>query len=232
LGDWLLGVPKDADIFSEQELRRLAVYPEWVPRTELHRPDGYSKILVDGKLAVIAFEVELTHKEDSRYEILAKFYDREPSIYRVLWLVESETSARYIQKRLMKSVSNRCLVHDFVSIDDFSSKAWMAPILLGFESGKTISFLMNSELGTACNHVPSTFLLDGRRTPYRSPSYAFSSKASKCDRVGPYPIAYSSDIPSASNRLPEPFTSANVPEGSVYRLSNDSPTTANKGVNR
>lgn len=238
LGDWLKDEPESVELFSEQQLRRLdpSNYPDWVLRTELHRPDGYSRVLINDDWETIAFEVELTHKHDSDYEILAKFYDRQDSIFRVLWLVESVSSAHYIQKRLTKSVADKCAIHDFVSLKDFSEHGWLAPILLGLEAGKTISFLLDSGPRTRREHVLAGFLVNAGKTPYRSASYPFSEKNQKRDRLGPNPSLSLSQNSPLSTSISPAFS--NIPAGSkqktpssILPFQNSFPLTPKQGGN-
>ena len=147
LGDWLAETPANVAFFTEQELRRykLEHYPDWIPRTELHRPDGYWQVPYNGKLITIALEVELNKKEHDDYEAAAHFYKDRPQIFRVIWIVSSPALATHIQTIFRDSVKNDSLKHDFAILKDCERLSWQAPIMSGYEQGKTISYVLGSE---------------------------------------------------------------------------------------
>lgn len=66
LGDWLYQIPIGSALCSEQQLRRLHRdhYPEWVPKSTDHRPDGWWNINCGrpNNKSLIALEVELSRK--------------------------------------------------------------------------------------------------------------------------------------------------------------------------
>lgn len=55
LGEYHLGCPSEVGLFTEQELRRLypEMYPDWVPRSQRHRADGYWRVPIGNKTKII-----------------------------------------------------------------------------------------------------------------------------------------------------------------------------------
>lgn len=149
IGDWLLEMPEGARLFSEQQLRRVLLddYPSWVPRTEVHRPDGYWGLPASDKILTVALEVEIHRKSPQIYEAVGEFYAELSEVFRVIWLVPSIASARRIQSKIQKSRSVRANVHNFVLIPNFLKQAWHCPILLGPETGKTLSDFLHTVPG-------------------------------------------------------------------------------------
>jgi predicted transcriptional regulator len=64
LGEWSTHRFHQVKFFTEQDLRRRDRddYPDWVPRTEQHRPDGYTRFEIDQRSWTFAYEVELSIK--------------------------------------------------------------------------------------------------------------------------------------------------------------------------
>jgi len=77
LGDWLVAAPPQAEVFTEQELRRFHVddYPAWIPRAKSHRPDGYWRVPFGNQRFTVALEVERHVKKPSDYEAAVSFYN-------------------------------------------------------------------------------------------------------------------------------------------------------------
>ncbi len=173
LGEWLRSNPEGADYFTEQELRRFHLdhFPSWVPKTNDHRPDGYSRIQRQDKKFTFAIEVEINQKRDRFYQELAHFYDRNESIDRVLWCVSTEAFARKISNLIQSEVSGRHLIHNFITRKDFETLGWSAPILIGAEGGKSLNYLFDPSAQTSPKPVWTRFLLDTRKCPHRSKTY-------------------------------------------------------------
>ncbi len=144
LGEWLVGAPADCAMFSEQQLRRYNPdhYPDWVPKTTLHRPDGYWKIQLPQGRVIAALEVELNPKTESRYGVVAQFYKDQREISRVIWVVPSESIASAIRDALKSSSPLNIGMHTFILLGDFLSQGWQAPIIFGFEAGEPLSCLL------------------------------------------------------------------------------------------
>ncbi len=144
LGEWLVATPPDCAVFSEQELRRYNPdhYPYWVPKTTLHRPDGYWKIQLPEGRVIAALEVELNPKTDSRYGVVAQFYKDQREISRVIWVVPTKAAASAIQSALKSSSPSNIGMHTFILLPDFLSRGWQAPIIFGFEAGEPLSCLL------------------------------------------------------------------------------------------
>lgn len=176
LGDWLLNRPDSSEFFTEQELRRyqLAEFPSWVPRTERHRPDGYWRVPYRDQMLTIALEVELKLKSVSQYEVLARFYDDNPMVARVVWLASSPGDARKIQDIFKRESPSSYLKHNFVIFKEFESFHWHATIRYGYEQGKSLWFALGirpANGSSVIDHSPNSCwvsaLLDGRKRQTR-----------------------------------------------------------------
>lgn len=128
IGDWLTDCPPNVTSFSEQELRRctFAEYPDWVPQTELHRPDGYLGFRNGERIVTVAIESELNRKLDSHYEDLGFTYANLQKIYRVLWLVPSLSFAKKIAASIQRATSKRAEIHNFIVEKDFIEHGWQS----------------------------------------------------------------------------------------------------------
>ena len=184
LGDWLRQNPRGAELFTEQELRRyhLDHYPDWVPRTSEHRPDGYWRVLRNGKFITIALEVEINRKRDRFYQQLAHFYERHPQVDRVLWVVTSQLFAESVSRLLQKEIDARAVIHNFALRKDFEKNGWNASIAIGAEQGKPLSFLLDHTPQTSSIPVWTRFLLDTRKCPHKSKGYQSLRTACFSDR--------------------------------------------------
>lgn len=177
LGDWLLDTPEAATLFSEQQLRRIYpdMYPDWVPRSEIHRPDGYTRILIGDHPATVAIEVELSAKRNADYLKIAEFYSYYQTIARVLWLVPRRSMAVSIQERLNKSHNSNISPHNFIMLEDFQKLGWHAGIEFGQDQGKSVMTLLAGKLPEkptiSAGVVPSLALLDTRKSPHTSRVY-------------------------------------------------------------
>jgi hypothetical protein len=205
LGEWLKSEPEDA-LFSEQQLRcfLLEQYPSWVPNTDLHRSDGYWSVPLKDKMVTVSLEVELTQKNGTRYEILAKFYERDTQVFRIVWLVKTLGLANSIQEKMRQAVGDKCLIHDFVVLEDFLSRGWQAPVCLGFEKGKPVSVLFYPRGGRYPLGIMTTYLLDARKAPFTSATYPARRSAPIPDRVGLPPTPHSPSPMSLPLSTPAP----------------------------
>ncbi len=184
LGEWLTRFPDGVKVFTEQELRRYHPdhYPEWVPKTTDRRPDGYWRIPRNGKWITVALEVEISLKRDRFYRQVAHFYDRHPEIDRVVWVTPTRNSAAAIEKLFQVEIGPRSTIHDFISLKDFERQGWQAPILVGAEAGRPLSFLLDPSPQTESIPVWTRFLLDTRKCPHRSKGYQKLRRSPSLDR--------------------------------------------------
>lgn len=185
LGDWLVTLSPNVRVFTEQELRRCSFdeYPSWVPKTDLHRPDGYFGFTGDDKIIPVAIEVELNRKTPGAYEGVGEFYADLPSVFRVLWVVPSVAAARRILTKIRQSTSVRSNIHNFILIDEFRNFGWQSSFIEGPEAGKTVrKFLEDTPrkkgVETAWDST-TMLLLDSRRSYIKSKTSAVPSKTLK-----------------------------------------------------
>lgn len=175
LGEFLTGAENGVEVFTEQQLRRLHfdMFPAWAPRSDVHRADGYWKIPSATSDMVLALEVELSVKSRHDYELTADFYGRQAGISRVIWVVESATSAHFIDQALNHEASaDAKKKHNFVLLDQVRKAGWQTPFVFGPECGKNLRSLLCNNPVTSQSHVTAMLLFDTRKSPHRSKSYA------------------------------------------------------------
>ncbi len=177
LGNWLTRKPNEAALFSEQELRRLdpEFYPDWVPQSDLHRPDGYS--LVPGKDGheTFAIEVELHRKKEHDYTRVAEFYAHFHGIRKILWLVPQQSFAFYVEKKMIDPLAGEPSRHNFVLIEEFQNYGWGSRIFIGPDQGKQLTDLL-LEVPPKSGRIPAESnlakaLLDTRKSPHLTNAY-------------------------------------------------------------
>ena len=171
LGDWLTQQPENTQTYSEQQLRCYPVdlWPSWVPRSTLHRPDGYSAYQTKEKRVVIAFEAEISPKAKKRYESVVTFYDNQPSIDYVVWLVDSKNTLNSVRHGFEKFNVRDWSKHHFILQADFIKKGWMAPFIEGKFVGHSLQDFLKHKTATITSqsHLScgTLALLDSRRRP-------------------------------------------------------------------
>lgn len=181
LGEWLTHQPDNTQTYSEQQLRRYPadLWPQWVPRSLLHRPDGYSAYTRDNKQIVVAFEAELSPKSEKRYESVVAFYDNQPSVHLVTWLVDSKNTFNALKRIFKKLQMRETSKHHFLLLPDFLLTSWRTPFIDGkFKGHSILSFLNQTGVEQASKwhqDLDAIALLDSRRRPINS----VTSKKSK-----------------------------------------------------
>ena len=131
LGEWVSFQNPYVVFWTEQEMRRFDVadYPEWVPKSKEHRPDGYTRIIGDKKSYTLAFEVELSTKRISKYETTMQFYKHTRQVDRVYWLVNDAYTKEQILKAKACVNDESFNYHVFVELEDFKQNGWDAAIV-------------------------------------------------------------------------------------------------------
>ena len=183
LGDWLTRQPEYTQTFSEQQLRRIPVdlWDDWLPKSDTHRPDGYSLLFYGEKETVVAFEIELWLKSKSRYEPLVAFYDIHSVIDTVVWLVDSKVTLNSIKRTFEGFQIRDMQKHCFILLADFHKLGWRAPFVSGKLLGKNLSDLLlhlphtRATLGPL--HGGTLALLDNSKKPILPDSYPAPAKS-------------------------------------------------------
>lgn len=189
LGEWLDRELDSEIIYTEQELRCNPdeFYPEWIPQSILHRPDGYSRIIKDDKQTLFAFEVELSLKAKNRYENLVYFYEREPRINHTLWLVATTGMLSSIKRIFERYSASRFSKHNFILLEDYLKTGWQTPIREGNLAGKTLQDILchcGITTPTPWHHERFTdSLLDLKRTPSKPSTSEKSEILENTNRV-------------------------------------------------
>jgi len=133
LGEWSTYQLPTVDFWTEQELRRYDIndYPDWIPSSSEHRPDGYTRVKGLDKTWIFAYEVELSTKRSALYEKSLSFYKHARLIHRVFWLIDSEGTKESIlrAKNCIHDTSEN--YHVFVDLTDFLKNGWDAMITNG-----------------------------------------------------------------------------------------------------
>lgn len=177
LGNWLTITPPEVDFFTEQQLRRIApkFYPPWVPNSSTHRPDGYTRITAGGQQTTIAIEVELSHKTDADYLRIAEHYELFRTIAKVLWLVPRKSTAYTLHEKMKNATKQRANPHNFVQFQDFQERGWNCKVLVGPDTGKTLSEFYSEIRQNSGERPPDAslahLLLDLRKSPHVAMTY-------------------------------------------------------------
>lgn len=130
LGEWASYQNPHVIFWTEQEMRRfdMADFPDWVPTSKEHRPDGYTRIVGHKKVFTFAFEVELSTKRIAKYESTLQFYKHTRQVDRVYWLIADD----YTKEQIIKA--KKCIndesfnYHVFVNLEDYKKNGWDAVI--------------------------------------------------------------------------------------------------------
>lgn len=141
LGYWLFAKPKEIEVFTEQEIKSCYIdqYPNWVPSSKSHRPDGYTLIRNATGNKLFAIEVELSLKNLGRYQVICDFYDEKERIKHVLWLVRDRSMMDRIQKAFASRHIKRTDCHLFFGLDDFKKNSWDAKVMNGQETPQSLA---------------------------------------------------------------------------------------------
>lgn len=185
LGEWLTQQPGNTQTYSEQQLRCYPadLWPPWIPRSALHRPDGYSAYQSSEKRVVVAFEAEISPKAKKRYERVVTFYDNQPGIHYVFWLVDSKGTLNSVRRNFEKLQVREWSKHQFILLSEFKQKGWLAQFIEGKSTGRSpFQFLCPNphtippQSSLSCGTLA---LLDSRRRPINSTTCPFKPNAQK-----------------------------------------------------
>lgn len=157
-------------IFTEQELRRIDTnfYPENIPRTDRHRPDGYWITGSSKEPKLIALELELSQKINDSYESTGDFYSDYPQIDSVLWVVIRKGMISGMQKHLDIGSNQADSCHNFIILSDFMMHGWQTKISYGKDKGKTIYQLLGKHEENFRQTFSYKYILDTRKYPRNS----------------------------------------------------------------
>lgn len=131
LGLWSAARPSGVEIVTEQDIRRFYrnELPYWLPSTELHRSDGFTRFKGSSEHKIVSFEVEISRKAVDRYDPVCQYYQKNTDIDLVVWLIRDLTLMKVIQERIILSADslNR---HGFILLEDFKTNFWDAEVLM------------------------------------------------------------------------------------------------------
>lgn len=174
LGDWLRELPKDCGIFSEQQLRRMHPdsFPEWVPRSIDHRPDGWWNIAVNQSSpeGLIALEVELSCKTPIEYRDVGEFYSMSVQPYQVIWVTKTKADYKYIESHMRGGSKSNCSEQSYITLSQVIQNQWQSRIEHGKNIGKSIAEILGTSAGPLCLQGDSSALFDTRKKRTKSTS--------------------------------------------------------------
>lgn len=130
LGEWVTHQLPIVTHFTEQEMRRRAVenYPNWLPASKTHRPDGYTRIESEKKDWLLAFEAEIWPKALGTYEATLRFYQMMKQIDRVYWLIGDRRVKDLILRARTCVGENSQNFHLFIDMEEYISAGWNATV--------------------------------------------------------------------------------------------------------
>jgi hypothetical protein len=182
-GDWLKGLPPKIQSASEQELRRVQAesLPLWVPKSILHRADGYWYFSHEKGGQAIALEVELSRKERGRYAEIQRYFEDQTQVSDIIWVVQQSSLLHSIQEGLGSGRRLNLEKHSFLLLEDVLINLWEAPVVAGKYKGHSIKSIFNlirglgqvqallqppeKSVSTGCLKVSTHVLLDDRKSP-------------------------------------------------------------------
>jgi hypothetical protein len=168
LGPWAGKIPSGVEIFTEQELRCIdkALYPDWIPRSELRRPDGYWRTThADGR-KVTALEVEISRKDPADYMRVRKFYELYPSIAQVIWIAAKQHQVETITKKVAAGLSSTSK-HNILLLPQFIKLGWDAQVVVGPDQGKPAHSLLSNNCQNTVKTLSVFPSIDARRFPMK-----------------------------------------------------------------
>lgn len=169
LGDWVNKIPENCELYSEQQLRRLATYEyePWVPQSSQHRPDGWWKIGIEkpNDQSLIALEVEFSKKTPYAYNSVGDFYANAIDVYQVVWVVQTKGDINYILKHLKDGTANSVEVHSFILLDKYVQQQWQSEILVGKNQGKKLCEILSTSTQPDGSEGLAKVFLDVRKKP-------------------------------------------------------------------
>jgi hypothetical protein len=168
LGPWVGETPKGVEVFTEQQLRCIDknLYPDWVPKSELRRPDGYWNISDNGFFQVTALEVELTRKDPADYTRVRKFYELYPAVAQVIWVVAKEHQIKTIVEKVV-GTSPSTSKHNILRLGQFTELGWNALVAVGPDQGKMAHSLLSKSYQKTVKTFSAFPSVDTRRFPIK-----------------------------------------------------------------
>ena len=148
LGLWSAAKPNSVEIVTEQEIRRFyrSEMPYWLPSTELHRSDGFTRFNNSLGYSIFSFEVEISRKATDRYDPVCQYYQKNTDIDLVVWLIRDSTLMKIIQERILLSADSLDR-HAFILLEDFKTNFWNAKILMHQKGSIKFIDLMSERVG-------------------------------------------------------------------------------------
>lgn len=181
LGGWVDGIPKNAELFTEQQLRSYNIesYPDWVPHTKQHRPDGLwnTDTGKSNRESLVALEVEFSRKAAGIYSEVGDFYSNIIDVSQVVWVVKSLTDANFILKNLSNGSSTGAREHSFILLSHFIEFKWQAPISVGNHVGKQLLQILGSVKTPGASLGTTKGYLDVRKKPIDSTNMRLMTQA-------------------------------------------------------
>jgi len=152
--------PYFSSIYSENELicSSKEWYPGGVPKTEVHRPDGYLLIGDNSTSSVIAVEVEWSRKNKTRYDLLAEFYANRDKVCG-FWIAATRSIGTNIANALAKypKLRNRHIIFVW---EDILKDDWDAACFNGVPSELTIANFLQQNIDKNREKLSKTFCLN------------------------------------------------------------------------
>jgi hypothetical protein len=182
LGDWWNKLPEDVSLFTEQELRchELDQFPDWVPRSSSHRPDGYWHFDGPNTQTTIALEIELSRKNLAEYGFVGDFYEIHSGVDKIIWVVDTRSVGEAIQRKIETHTLKKTK-HNFLLLDQYLQQGWKAKFFSGPDQGISVQELFGRFVVIPPVVLPMPTRIDLRLFPEKSRSYRFVVSTSNAD---------------------------------------------------
>ncbi len=169
LGSWLCRKPDGWKLFTDQQIKRIPrdCYPSWVPKSKIHRPDGYWYWNQGSRTRLLALEIELSQKKLLEYETVARFYKLDTKVDQVIWITGPRVNSNSIDTVIEKSSGSKN-IHSFIPLKEFLKTLWQSKVQVGKSIGLTIEDLI-CQSPSNTSPVPEGFhFFDTRKYPVKS----------------------------------------------------------------
>ncbi|MBS1984638.1 MAG: hypothetical protein JST16_10745 [Bdellovibrionales bacterium] len=144
LGPGLVAEFGNVFLYTEQQLRRIdpRMHPEWVPKMDGHRPDGYWNVPSSRGRKIVCLEIEFSRKLDRHYREIGQFYASCPTIGNVIWAVPTVRQAERIRSFVSQGRRGSGDVHKFFLLREIKSRGWESCSIEEQKSGESISHIL------------------------------------------------------------------------------------------
>lgn len=179
LGEWIQKSPPGWEVYTEQLMRKIPheYYPAWVPKSKIHRADGFWHFNDGNHSRTVALEVELSQKKLTDYETVGRYYHLDAKVDHIIWITGPRVSPKSIHTAIQKSLGAHPNRHSFITLESFEKTFWQSPVSVGYMVGESLKKILVQEVSAASSAPDSYYFFDTRKYPVKS----VTKRKSVCD---------------------------------------------------